>query len=407
MDGGVGVLAAHAGLGQRQQHALRVDEPAERIEVLTHPLGIDDEPVDQPGQPRQREIERDRRVGGDHPLDRGVRDVALVPQRHILERRHHGRADQPGEPGQILGEHRVALVRHRRGALLAGREIFLGLAQLGALQVADLGRQTLDRGADQRQGHEELRVTVARDHLGRDRLGLEAELLGDMGLDRRIDIGEGPDGTRDLAGRHLLARGDEAGPVAGKLGVVSGELEAEGRRLGMDAVAAPDRRRVFVLERAPLQRREQRVEIGEQDVGGLGQLHRQASVEHIAGGHSLVHKTRLGADMLGEVGQKGDHVVVRLALDLVDPLDLERAALPHRTRRTLRDHAERRLGFARACFDLEPDPKPVFRGPDPGHFGSAVAWDHSVSASSQPSFRSAATICGGTGAVISSGGRAA
>ena len=51
-------------------------------------------------------------------------------------------------------------------------------------------------------------------------------------------------------------------------------------------------------------------------------------------------KARLGADMLGEVGQKGDHVVARLALDLVDAFDLEGAALAHRARRTLRDDAE-------------------------------------------------------------------
>src|SRR3712207_8095190 len=48
-----------------------------------------------------------------------------------------------------------------------------------------------------------------------------------------------------------------------------GELQPEGRRLGVDAVAAPDGRRIFVLDSAPLQRIEQPVEIVEQDVGGL------------------------------------------------------------------------------------------------------------------------------------------
>ncbi len=43
-----------------------------------------------------------------------------------------------------------------------------------------------------------------------------------------------------------------------------------------------------------------------------------------------MHEARLGADMLGEVGQEGDHVVMGLALDLVDALDLEGAALAHR-----------------------------------------------------------------------------
>lgn len=36
----------------------------------------------------------------------------------------------------------------------------------------------------------------------------------------------------------------------------------------------------------------------------------------------------LGADMLGEVGEKRDDVVLDLALDGVDPFDLEGALLP-------------------------------------------------------------------------------
>ena len=120
----------------------------------------------------------------------------------------------------------------------------------------------------------------------------------------RVDIGEGADRAGNLAGRDFLARGDEAVAVAGELGVMPGELQPEGRRLGMDAVAARDHRRVFVLEGAPLQRRQHRVEVGEQEVGGLGQLHRKAGVEHVARRHPLVHEARLGPDMLGEVGQE-------------------------------------------------------------------------------------------------------
>ena len=99
-------------------------------------------------------------------------------------------------------------------------------------------------------------MPVARDDLGRDRLGLEAELFRDIGFDPRVDIGEGADRAGNLAGRDLLARGDEALAVAGELGVMAGELQPKRRRLGMDAVAAPDRRRVFVLEGAALQGRQ-------------------------------------------------------------------------------------------------------------------------------------------------------
>ncbi len=265
---------------------------------------------------------------------------------------------------------------------MPGREIFLGLAHLGALQVADLGRQPLDAGGDQGQGREILRVPVARDHLGRDRLGCKAELFGDVGLDRRVDIGKGADGARDRASRDLCARRGETLPIAGEFGVVPGKLEAKRRRLGMDAVAAADGERVFVLESAPLQRRRQRIEIGEQQVGRLLQLHRQAGVEHVARGHTLVQKPGLGTDVLGEVGQQGDGFVVDLALDLADALDLEGAALAHGARRAFRNDAELGLRLAGVRLDLELNAEVVLGLPDRGHPRAAVARDHDRVASS-------------------------
>ena len=77
----VGLLARQPGLGQRQQHALRAVEALAGVEVAAHPLRIDHQPVDQPGEPVQREVGEDAGVGQHHPLDRAVRDVALVPER--------------------------------------------------------------------------------------------------------------------------------------------------------------------------------------------------------------------------------------------------------------------------------------------------------------------------------------
>src|ERR671938_65651 len=50
------------------------------------------------------------------------------------------------------------------------------------------------------------------------------------------------------------------------------------------------------------------VEIGDQKVGGAGELHVEAGVEHVGGGHALVDEARLGADDLGQMRQEGDHV---------------------------------------------------------------------------------------------------
>ena len=114
-------------------------------------------------------------------------------------------------------------------------------------------------------------------------------------------------------------------------------------------------------------------------VGGARQLHVEAGVEHVGGGHALVHEARLGADDLGQMGQEGDDVVLGLALDLVDPRDVEGGIPglgPDRLGGLLGDHAEFGLRIRRMRLDLEPDLEARLRLPDGGHFRAGVAGDH-------------------------------
>ena len=214
------------------------------------------------------------------------------------------------------------------------------------------------------------------------RFGFETELFCDMGFDPRVDVGERPDGARERAGRYFPTRGNETLAVAGEFGIVPGELEAKGRRLRMDTVAAADCRRVLVLESAALECAEQGVEIGEQQVGRLLQLHGKRGVEHVARRHALVHKARFGPDMLGEIGQECDRLVMDLALNLADAVDLESGALANRFCRTAGDDFKFFLRLAGIDLDFELDAEIVFRRPNPGHLGAAVARDHNRAASS-------------------------
>ena len=97
-------------------------------------------------------VERDRGVRQDHPLGAGVGDVALVPQRDVLERGLGVAAQHAREARDALADDRVALVGHRARALLARAERLLDLAHLRALQVPDLGREALEAGARERDG---------------------------------------------------------------------------------------------------------------------------------------------------------------------------------------------------------------------------------------------------------------
>ena len=69
-----------------------------------------------------------------------MRYVALMPKGNILKRRLDVPADDSSQPADLLAGDGVALVRHGRAALLTAREIFFGLADFGALQVADFER---------------------------------------------------------------------------------------------------------------------------------------------------------------------------------------------------------------------------------------------------------------------------
>ena len=102
-------------------------------------------PRHDPREAPQHVIERDEAVRQDDALDRRVRDVALVPERDVLERGHRVAAQQPRQADDLLAADRVALVRHRRRALLALAERLLDLADLGLLQAADLERELLER----------------------------------------------------------------------------------------------------------------------------------------------------------------------------------------------------------------------------------------------------------------------
>ena len=128
-----------------------------------------------------------------------------------------------------------------------------------------------------------------------------------------------------------------------------------------------------------LQRRQQLVDVVDQQVGRAHQLHVEAGVEHVGGGHALVHEARLGADDLGEMGEEGDDVVLDLALDRVDARDVEGgvpALGPDLLGGGLRNHAEFGERISRVRLDLEPDAEARLRVPDRGHFRPSVAGNH-------------------------------
>ena len=149
----------------------------------------------------------------------------------------------------------------------------------------------------------------------------------------------------------------------------------------MDAVAAADAERVLVLEGAGLERGQHPVEPRQQQVRGAHELDVQRGVEHVGAGHALMDEARLvGADVFGQMGQEGDHVMLRHGLDLVDPGHVEGHVLgpPDRFGIGLGDHAKGGLRVAGMGLDLEPDAEPGFGRPEGDHLGAGIARDHAA-----------------------------
>ena len=182
--------------------------PCDDVHVAAHALRIDDEPVDDLRDLRDREVGDDRRVDECDALDRRLRDVAFVPGLHALELRLREAAQQTGEPGQPLAPPRVALVRHRRRPLLGALlERLLGFAHLRAREMPDLDREAFDRRTDEREERDVLGVTVAVGDLRRCGLGLQSERVQHVLLDGRRDARVAPDRSGHRPDGHASAIG--------------------------------------------------------------------------------------------------------------------------------------------------------------------------------------------------------
>ena len=86
-------------------------------------------------------------------------------KRHVLECGHGIATHQPRQARDLLAADRVALVRHRRGALLPLGEWLLDLADLGFLKTTDFERELLERRRRDGQRRQQLRMPVALNHL--------------------------------------------------------------------------------------------------------------------------------------------------------------------------------------------------------------------------------------------------
>ena len=238
-------------------------------------------PRDDAREAAEHVIERDEAVGQDDALDRRVRDVALVPQRDVLERRHRVAAQQPRQADDLLAADRVALVRHRRRALLPLAERLLDLADLGLLQAANLERELLERRGGDRQRRHQLGVAIALDDLRRHRRRLRARAArrprASIDGSRCANV---PTAPGDLADRDDLAR---AHARDRRSRCSSAYQSASFRPNVIGSACTPCVRPIIGVRRCSSARArdglQQRVDVLEDQVAGLAHLQRLRRVD--------------------------------------------------------------------------------------------------------------------------------
>src|SRR6476619_5144424 len=85
LDEAVRIVPREPGLDEREEEAMTEDEAVARLEIAKHPLGMDEEPFDDPREAVEHVVEGEERIRDDDALGRGLRDVELVPARHVRE----------------------------------------------------------------------------------------------------------------------------------------------------------------------------------------------------------------------------------------------------------------------------------------------------------------------------------
>ena len=235
-----------------------------------------------------------------------------MPERDVLEP-GDGARGRRGEPADPLRDDRVALVRHRGRALLPAAER-LDLAHLGGRGAAARARTApatppaaRARSAPRRAGRAAgsgsssapARARAARRRPARPRVG------------RRVR----PDRARELADAHPSRACSIMRPVAGEREAPAGELEPERRRLGVDAVRAPDRDRPRCSSARATTAARARSSPSSTSAPAPD-LERERGVEHVRGGQAVVEPAPVLAELLGHGVDEGRDVVVRARLDL-------------------------------------------------------------------------------------------
>ena len=155
---------------------------------------------------------------------------------------------------------------------MPAREILLGLAHFGALQMAHFERDLLAQRRGQRQSGHEVACRSRWITWEATGAGFSPSLSQMRSSTSGPMCAKVPTAPEILPTRRSSAAASIRREIAAGLLVPDGEFQPEGNRLGVDSVGAPDLHGMLKLECAPLQYRPQFPQIVKQDLCRLCEL---------------------------------------------------------------------------------------------------------------------------------------
>ena len=115
----------------------------------------------------------------------------------------------------------------------------------------------------------------------------------------------------------------------------------------------------------------------QQNDGSL-ELQGQTGVQHIAAGHPYVDVATCIADVLVDVGEKGDHVVTHFRFDFEDPGWFKSRLAADVLHGLVGNASQAAVGLTGSHFNIKPALVLGLIGPDRAHFGQGVALDQGI-----------------------------
>src|SRR5438132_10737350 len=135
-----------------------------------------------------------------------MRDIALVPERNVLESGLRIRAHHARQPADLLAGDGIPLVRHRRRAFLFFAEIFFYFADFGTLKMANFRGDFVERAGYHGKSSEKSRMAIALNNLRRNCGSFQSQARADFFFQLRAEVGKGADRPGELSYTHVLRR---------------------------------------------------------------------------------------------------------------------------------------------------------------------------------------------------------